>query len=165
MSDAFIYRVKAAQRDLIERCGGIERAVTITEFSKSQVGRWNNPNDPDLMPIGAVRALEADCCQPLVTAVMAEASGRRLSDPEAERQSEVNVLSAHAEVMRLSGELANSVAVAIADGHFTPTEATAVDRVAANLEKAMSDLRAMAAVVKARGGMSANLRLVGGEEG
>lgn len=165
MSDAFLYRVKAAQRDLIERCAGIERAVAITGFSKSQVGRWNNPNDPDLMPIGAVRALEADCCQPLITAVMAEAAGRRLTDPEAERQNDVNVLAAHAEVMRLSGELANSVAVAIADGHFSPTEATTVDRVAASLERAMSDLRAMAAVVKAQGGASANLRVVSGAEG
>lgn len=160
MSDAFLYRVKAAQRDLIERCGGIERAVSITGFSKSHVGRWNNPNDPDLMPIGAVRALEQDCGQPLITAVMAEASGRRLTDPEAERQSEVNVLTKHAEVMRLSGELANSVAVAISDGHFSPTEAASVDRVAASLEKATSDLRAMAAVVKAQGGMSAALRIV-----
>lgn len=160
MSDAFLYRVKAAQRDLIERCGGIERAVTITGFSKSHVGRWNNPNDPDLMPIGAVRALEQDCGQPLITAVMAEASGRRLTDPEGERQSEVNVLAAHAEVMRLSGELANKVAVSIADGHFTSTEVTAVDRIAAALEKATSDLRATAAVVKARGGMAASLHVV-----
>ncbi|WP_037437129.1 phage regulatory CII family protein [Sinorhizobium fredii] len=160
MSDAFIYRVKAAQRDLIERCGGIERAVTITGFSKSQVGRWNNPNDPDLIPIGAARALEQDCRQPLITAVMAEANGRRLTDPEAERQADVNVLTAHAEVMRLSGELANAVAAAISDGQFTPTEATAVDRVASSLERAMSDLRAMAAVVKSRGGVTAGLRLV-----
>ncbi|MEY9196617.1 hypothetical protein ABIA16_001733 [Sinorhizobium fredii] len=159
--DAFLYRVKAAQRDLIERCGGIERAVTITGFSKSQVGRWNNPNDPDLMPIGAVRALEQDCRQPLITAVMAEANGRRLSDPEADRQADVNVLTAHAEVMRLSGDLANAMAMAISDGHFTPTEASAVDRAASSLEKAMSELRAMAAVIKARGGMSATLRLVG----
>ncbi len=163
MSDAFLFRVKAAQRDLIERCGGIERAVTITGFSKSHVGRWRNPNDGDLMPIGAVVSLERDCQQSLVTAVMAEANGRRITDPETERQSDINVLTAHAEVMRQTAELANAVAVAIADGQVTNSEATIVDRFLASLEKSTSEMRAAVAVIKARGGAAAGLRVVGGE--
>ncbi|MFT2213101.1 hypothetical protein ACLJYM_14555 [Rhizobium giardinii] len=164
MSDAFLFRVKAAQRDLIERCGGIERAVEITGFSKSQVGRWNNPNDPDLMPVGAIRTLEADCGRALVTAVMAEANGRRLTDPEVERQADVSIMIAHAELMRHSAELAHSMAQAISDGHVTPTEAGQVDRVASMMEKAASDLRASLAVIKARGGEKAALRVVGDAE-
>ncbi|MDI7864326.1 hypothetical protein MRS76_20515 [Rhizobiaceae bacterium n13] len=161
MSDAFLYRVKAAQRDLIERCGGIGRAEALTGFSKSQVGRWNNPNDPDVMPLGAVKALECDCDRPLVTSVMAEATGRRLTDPDADRAAEVHVMTAHAELMRQSAELSHAMALAIADGHFTPSEATTVDRVASSLEKAASELRASMAVIKARGGSPAGLRVVG----
>ena len=161
MSDPFLYRVKAAQRDLIERCGGILRVETISGFSKSQVGRWNNPSDPDLMPIGAVRALEADCGVALVTAVLAEANGRRLSDPGAERAQEVCVMQSHAELMRHAAELANGMAIAIADGQVTPTEAQTVDRLAAGLERAASDLRASLASIKARGGVAAGLRVVG----
>lgn len=161
MSDAFLFRVKAAQRDLIERCGGIERAVDITGFSKSQVGRWNNPNDPDLMPVGAIRAMEADCGKALVTSVMAEANGRRLTDPEVERRADVSIMLAHAELMRQSAELSHTMAQAIADGHVSPSEAGQVDRVASMMEKAASDLRAALAVIKARGGERAELRVVG----
>ncbi|SMD18228.1 hypothetical protein [Rhizobium sp. RU36D] len=158
--DAFLYRMKAAQRDLIERCGGIARAESITGFSKSHVGRWNNPNDPDLMPVGAVRALEADCGQPLITSVMAEANGRRLTDPDLERQADVSIMTTHAETMLQAAELARTMAVVISDGHVSPSEATTVDRVAASLETALSDLRASLAQIKARGGGDASLRIV-----
>ncbi|WP_411033816.1 hypothetical protein [Shinella sp. BYT-45] len=161
MSDPFLYRVKAAQRDLIERCGGILRVETISGFSKSQVGRWNNPSDPDLMPIGAVRALEADCGAALVTGVLAEANGRRLTDPEEERAQNVCVMLSHAEVLRQAAELANGMANAIADGQVTPTEARNIDRLAAGLERAAHGLRASLAAVKARGGTAASLRVVG----
>lgn len=159
--DAFLYRLKAAQRDLIDRCGGIARAEAITGFSKSQVGRWNNANDPDLMPLGAVRALEKDCGSPLITTVMAEANGRRLTDPEAEKRAEVNVLSAHAEMMRQAAEVAHSVAMAVADGTVTPAEAATVDRSLAMMERATSEMRSALAVIKARGGEHAALRVVG----
>jgi hypothetical protein len=55
--DAFLYRIKAAQRDLIDRCGGIKRVVELVSSSKSEVGRWNNGGDPDLMPVGAIAVL------------------------------------------------------------------------------------------------------------
>ena len=159
--DAFLFRVKAAQRDLIERCGGIGRAEAITGFSKSQVGRWNNPNDPDLMPLGAVKALEGDCKYLLVTAVMAEANGCRLTDPEAERRAEATVFSTHAEVMRQAAEVAHSVSLAIADGEVTPAEAAVVDRALSQVERATSEMRAACAIIKARGGEKAGLRIVG----
>lgn len=159
--DAFLYRVKAAQRDMIERCGGIARAEAITGFSKSHVGRWNNPNDPDLMPLGAVRALEKDCGQPLITAVMAEANGRRLTDPEEERRAEVGVLTIHSEKMRMSAEVSYAMAQAIADGNISPAEATIVDRALAQEDRVNAEMRAALAVIKARGGEKAPLRVVG----
>lgn len=161
MSDPFLYRIKAAQRDLIERCGGIQRVEAISGFSKSQVGRWNNPSDPDLMPVGAIRALERDCGVALVTSVLAEVNGRRLTDPEAERAQDVCVMLSHAELMRQAAELANGMAVAIADGQVTPTEAQTIDRLAAGLERSASALRSALATIKARGGAAAGLRVVG----
>lgn len=163
MSDAWFHRVKAAQRDLIKHCGGIERAAEIASISKSHIGRMNNPADGELMTLAAVMLLEADCGEPMVTAVMAETNGRRLTDPEAERAVEVSVLSAHAEMMRGSAELANSMAIAIADGKVTPSEAHNIDRAAASLANATSELRAALAAVKARGGVKASLSVVSGE--
>lgn len=158
--DAFLFRLKAAQRDLIARCGGIARTEAIVHVSKSQVGRWNSPTDSDLMMLGAVMALEADCGEPLVTAVLAEANGRRLTDPEKSRQADVNVLAAHSEVMRHGAEVANSVSVAIADGTVTPAEASIVDRTLAEMERAVSAMRRSLAVVKANGGDRSELRVV-----
>ncbi|MEO2038943.1 MAG: phage regulatory CII family protein [Martelella sp.] len=164
ISNAWHYRIKAAQEDLIEAAGRIERAAEKSGYSKSEVGRWKNRADPSLMPINAVIALEADTGMPLVTAAMAELAGRRLSDPEAERASEVSVLQTHAELMHQTGELANTMAQAIADGKVTPTEAHAVDRVVRKLETAASELRSSLATVKAMGGTSAQLRVVGDGE-
>lgn len=160
-SEAWFHRVKAAQRDLIKLAGGIERAAEVTSISKSHIGRMNNPADGELMPLAAVVMLEADCGQPLVTAVLAETNGRRLTDPEAERAADVSVLSMHAELMRQSAELANGMAIAIADGRVTPAEAQSVDRICSSLQAATSELRAALAAIKAKGGASAALRVVG----
>ncbi|WP_319517261.1 phage regulatory CII family protein [uncultured Martelella sp.] len=160
ISEAFHHRIKAAQRDLIERCGGIERTASKVDFSKSQVGRWNSPADGEHMPVAAIVTLEADCGLPLVTAVLAEANGRRLSDPEAERAAEASIMKANAEVMRAASEFANSMALAIADGKVTPSEAQTCDRQAAAMEKVLSEMRRALAMVKAHGGEKAELRVV-----
>lgn len=161
VSEAWFHRVKAAQRDLIRLAGGIERAADLTSISKSHIGRMNNATDGELMPLSAVVALEADTGQPLVTAVLAETNGRRLTDPEAERVADVSVLSMHAELMRQTAEIANGMAIAIADGRVTPAEAQTVDRLCANLQNATTDMRASLAMVKAKGGAAAGLRIVG----
>ena len=161
VSEAWFHRVKAAQRDLIKLAGSIERAAEITSISKSHIGRMNNPADPELMSIGAIMALEADTGQPLVTAVMAETNGRRLTDPEAERAADVSIMASHAELMRQMAELSNGMALAIADGRVTPSEAHKIDRIASQLQLATSVLRTATAAVKASGGTAAALRIVG----
>ena len=161
VSEAWFHRVKAAQRDLIKLAGSIERAAEITSISKSHIGRMNNPLDPELMPLSAVVALEADTGQLLVTAVMAEANGRRLTDPEADRVADVSIMARHAELMRQVAELANGMALAIADGRVTPSEAQKVDRIAADLQQATAELRTAFAGIKAVGGTAAALRIVG----
>ncbi|MFD1328270.1 phage regulatory CII family protein [Mycoplana ramosa] len=163
MSDATMYRLKAAQRDLVEACGGVMRAAEKCGYSKSNVGRWFDPNDPTLMPLPAVITLEAECQRPFVTAVMAEANGRRLADPHQERAADVSVLTSHAEVMRQASELMNAMALAMEDGRITPAEATTVDRIASALDTASANLRSSLATVKARQGAAARLHVVGGE--
>ena len=160
--DVFVHRAKAAQRDLIDACGGIERVAAKCGYSKSEVGRWRAPGSPDLMSIDAVVLLERDCGRDFVTASMANANGRRLTDPDEERRADVNVLSAHAAKLRSSAEVANAMATAIEDGHLSPAEAAVIDRAAAAEELALSELRAALAVVKARGGVASMLSVVGG---
>lgn len=158
--DAFQYRLLAAQRDLIERCGTVERVAEKCGYSKSEVGRWRGGASPEFMPVGVIALLEGDCGHALVTSVLAEANGRRLTDPELERVSDVNVMTANADMLIRQAESAVALAQAFADGHVTPNEALIADRKLAEQERATSDLRAALAVVKARGGEKTSLKVV-----
>ncbi|MCF6112343.1 phage regulatory CII family protein [Mesorhizobium muleiense] len=158
ISSQWFYRLKAAQRDLIERCGTIERAAAIASLSKSQMGRFNNAGDPELMPLSAVLLLEAECGTPLVTSVMAELNGRRLADADAPGAANATMMAAHADVVVQFGELIAAAAMAFADGRLTPAELAGIDRGAAKLETALAELRKSAAAARGSGGLS----LVGG---
>jgi hypothetical protein len=70
-------------------------------------------------------------------------------------------MASHAELMRQTAELANSIAMAIADGKVTPTEAHTVDRIAASVQTATNEVRASLASIKAKGGVAAGLRVEG----
>lgn len=160
-SDAWFHRVKAAQRDLIKLAGGIDRAAEISSVSPSHIGRMNNPRDTDLMPLSVVYALESECGVPVVTQAMAELSGRRLSDPDAEYKANVNVLTSYSELMQKAAALMAAGATAMADGIVTPTEAHSMDREAASIERGLSNFRQALAVIKATGATKAGLRVVG----
>lgn len=150
-ADTRFYRLKAAQRDLIAYCGGILRAAEITSASKSEVGRWNNAADPDLMSFPATLALEAECGVPVVTTVMAELNGRRLADPDASEVAQTCLWQAQAEMVRTAAELMSAGALAMADGKVTSAEAMKLDRDAAKLERALADYRQAAAGIRAVG--------------
>lgn len=158
LSDAWFYRLKAAQRDLIKLAGGIERAADLTSISKSQVGRWNNAGDAEIMTLSAVLVLEAECGRPIVTSVMAELNGRRLADPQAERQAAACIFTAHADTARHAGELMSAAALAIADGQVTPAEADQLDRAAGVLDRSVSEFRKAVASIRGNG-----LKIVGGQ--
>lgn len=158
ISTAWAHRIKAAQRDLISRCGGIERAAEITSFGKSNVGRWNNSTDPDLMPLNAVLALEADAGVALVTSVMAGLNGRRLVEPDCEGRGPAAVYSMHAEAVRAAGDLMAAGAQAFADGVLTPAEMAVLDRAAGHVEGALGELRKAIGQGKADGPQVVDIR-------
>lgn len=161
MSDAFLNRLKAAQRDLIEDCGTLRRLEEKFGFSKTVAQRWGDSKHPDLMPLNVVRILEEDCGVPWVTSVMAEVTGRRLTDPDQERAASACIMQTHAELVRGFADLSTKLALAYADGQMTPAEATVADRAASAMEEDIRRFRNALAVVKAAGGSSAGLRVVG----
>lgn len=161
VNEYWVHRMKAAQRDLIKICGGIERAAEIASLSKSAMGRFNSAIDPDIMPIPAVIALEADCGQPVVTTVLAALQGRRLTDPEQDRAASRGVISAFAAKQQASADTGTEVALGMADGVFTIAEIRAADRKAAAEMEALQNLRASFAHAIAAGGAKADLKLAG----
>ena len=157
MSTAAIYRIKAAQQQLVALCGGIDDDELQKQAARSTLNRWANTNDPTLMPLNALIAMERMCGRPVVTAALAELAGRRLSDPDAETVPQVHVMTRHADAIVQAGELMAAGAAAFADGKVTPNEAAAIDRAAAQLERGLAEYRKALAGIRADGG----LRVVG----
>lgn len=153
-ANARLFRMKAAQRDLIAAAGGIERVAGIVGYSKSNVGRWNHGDSPDLMPIDAVWMLEAETGTPLVTAALAELSGRRLTDPRAEDEAAADIMRGYADLCGKASELMATMAAALADGRITPAEATAYDRRLSELSELIGTCRKQAAGVRGAGGFA-----------
>ncbi len=149
ISDAWFHRIKAATRDLVRLCGGIERAAEVAMLSKSVIGRCQNAGDPDILSLPAVLALEAECGVAMVTTAMADLQGRRLSDADADPASAGRVFARNATVMRAASELMAVSAAAATDGRCTPAEAEQMDRAAAELDRAIEPLRQDLAEVKA----------------
>lgn len=158
LKNAWFYRIKAAQRDLIALSGGIERAAEITSISKSHVGRWNHAQGTDLMPLNAVLMMEEHCDVAVVTTVMAELNGRRVTGEAEGAGVTVDVLSACAETVRHAGEVMSAGAIALADSKVTSAEAMTIDRAVSHLERCCTALRQTLAGVRA-----GDLKVVGGE--
>lgn len=148
INEAWFHRLKAAQRDLIKTCGGIERCAEITSTSKSQVGRWNNAADNDLMSLDVVYLLETECKILAITAALASLNGRRLADPDKVEKQNNDIMTGFSETVQQASELMNAGATAFADGRVTPTEAMAMDRAAAVLEAKAAKLRNALAAAK-----------------
>jgi len=163
LTDAWFYRIKAAQNDLIKYCGGVEKTASLVSMSKSQVGRYNNTLDPDMMPVHVVCQLEAQCGVPCVTSVMADLNNRRLSEPDSDDvRAAGDILNAHSEVVRSVGEVMSVGAQVFADGKVTGTEAIKLDKSASQVERHVSELRRKLSghITNARRGDPA-LRIIG----
>lgn len=163
MNDAWFYQVKAAQRDLIKMAGGIDRAVDLTGYAKSTVGRWNNPGDGDLMPLNAVRALEKETDQPLITTIMAHETGRKVLEPNGPITDAAALDQLVRSLLVEASEVATVGTLAGADGHLSPAEGTAIATPAARLAATARKIQQLAAAVQASGGAPASLRVVGDE--
>ncbi|BBE74340.1 phage regulatory CII family protein [Oharaeibacter diazotrophicus] len=154
--DQWLYRLKAATRDLVTLAGGFKRAAEVAKYSKSNVERWANTDDGAVIPLTAAMALERETGQPLVTEVMAEHAGRALTGPDGAGGQAAGVWGAHATAIRAAAEAAAVGAEAMADGRLTPAELAALERSYSELDRAVAGMRSD--IAAARGG----LKVVGG---
>ncbi|WP_234186440.1 hypothetical protein [Shinella sp. NM-101] len=153
-------RLLAAQRDLVEACGGIARVVERTGYSKSQVGRWNGGLERDLMPLAAVLMLEADAGRPLITAIMAEFHGRELSGEGEGGRNGITCLSAlNADLVEVCGQMMVETVRAKADGFVSSSESDRIRALSRRAETIRARIDAELAGIQASGGLS----VVGGK--
>src|SRR5690606_4565029 len=115
-ANARFFLLKAKQRDLIAACGGQIRSAEICHYGKSTVGRWADPNSPELMPLDALFALEEECGRYDMSEAIASARGRRLADcDEASAADNASIMSRQAEAAVHFAELMSAAAMAFAD--------------------------------------------------
>ncbi len=152
-------RLKAASRDLVGACHGIEAAGDIVGKGKSAVGRWVNINDEDYsMPIEAASAMErvtrGTPGWPQVTSELCRlAGGVFVPLPDAAAGDG----ELRAGVMQLSSELgdvARELDSALRDERITVREETAIHRQIDDLIAKAAELkRAVTLAVDRDGGV------------
>lgn len=147
---AWRLRIVAATRDLITECGGAERSAELLGVHPGSVYRYQQ--DKDLIPLLSAMVLEADCGRPYVTKVMADYSGHELTrSGDDDGGKRIDIDARHTAVMREFADVTHAVADARADGRFSPTDAERIDREAADLARAVDELREECAEIKAAG--------------
>lgn len=153
------FRLKAAQQELIGACGGIVRAAELCGYSKSHVGRWNNEDSPEWMPLDAADKLEQAVGKNLFTAAWLECRGLKLADPESREAKVACLTTEFAGLVTDFGAVLAEWAQAAADGHATPAEATRMRRQLPAIKERIAGLEQILAAVHAEGGLS----VVGGK--
>ncbi|GLR55154.1 hypothetical protein KYK30_31880 [Shinella yambaruensis] len=163
LTNAWFYQLKAGNRLLIKKNGGIESAADITSLSKSQIGRCHNDTDPELLPIPAVLRLEAECGEPVITRIMAGLHGRKISEPDSAGPDGECLLRANAELTKLFGEYGANIGIALSDLHVSPAEGARGIKDLQAVRDAIDDAIRILAGTRATGGASIVPIRMGGE--
>lgn len=150
--DEWFYRIKTATRALVKFIGTQDDAGAVAQVSQSQIQRWVDPRQPDLITLSAAMKLEAETGMSCITEVMAAQNGHHLVNADGTRVPSC-VVTGFAGVADEFGDLATRVAEALADGTISPNEHTAISDALASLAQA---------VAKAQGA-SGRIRAVAGE--
>ncbi len=152
-------RIKAATRDLVSACGGVERAASIVDMSKSEVSRWQSAGSmSSVIPVDAILALEAECGIAPVTAAMAAINGRALGDSaEAGLAARGTLLARQAASMAAEAKVAQVFAEIHEDGVTTESELDRLQRVVGEKQASDHEYQNTIAALRAE-----SLRVVGG---
>lgn len=150
--EAWFWRVKAAQRDLIERCGGVRRAAEIADCSPTWIGKCNTPNEDAFLSAVQKRRLEADAGEPLVSRVECELMGFEVAAPGGANSARADsAYAAHAALVAEFGDLLAGFAERVRDGEFSRCDGAATDRDLADIIRRAEDFRGLIARLAAGG--------------
>jgi hypothetical protein len=114
--------LKQAQADLVEDCGGLDRAAGLTRVRRTQMGRYTDPADPETnMPADVVQALELHCGNPHVSRFLLLAAGY-IAVPVPKKESHPELMRHLSGVLRKTGNLSGHACDAMADGKLSIKE-------------------------------------------
>ncbi|MDB5597408.1 MAG: hypothetical protein JWM36_4369 [Hyphomicrobiales bacterium] len=116
-------RLKAAFRDLVEASGGVNRAARVTRVNAPRISSCGSAQKPDFAALDVIADLEAECGQPIVSAMLADLAGFVLVPKEATTKPQGIIDHASAELMIKNGHVQIELGHALADGACTAEEA------------------------------------------
>lgn len=130
--------LKAAFRDLVALCGGVNRACGLTVGCQSKMSEAMSPAHMERMPtLRQIADLESECAAPVVTRFLADMAGYSLAPLVAKATAQT--MHAHlGQIIRDSGEFSASLAVALSDGSIDPAERA---KLISQLNHMMDDLQ------------------------
>ena len=164
LTNGWFYQLKAGNRLLIKKNGGITTSAEITSLSKSQIGRCHSDGDTELLPVPAQLRLEAECGDPVVTRIMAGLHGCKMTDPTEQKTSSACIVSESLELGARTGNYQRNTMQAASDMKISMNEARAGLRDLHEVEEKIAELKRMHIAILAQGGADvAALKLVGGE--
>ncbi|MFC5760551.1 hypothetical protein [Rhizobium sp. GCM10022189] len=164
LTNAWFHRLKAANRLLIKKNGGIEASAEITSLSKSQIGRCHSDGDTELLPLPAVMRLEAECGDYAVTRAMAEVHGCKVSDPREAKADGTSVMRGAVELGSRVAQYQHNHAIASMDFMLSRAELAQGVKDLQQIVDAAAELLNAYSHAMAKGGEEAPaLRLVGQE--
>lgn len=130
-------QLKRASELLVKSLGGIEAVAALLGKGSSTVGRWVNRNDGDSwINLHDLREAEANAKQPLVTMALCRMAGGVFVPNIAHGADEGTLAGLVMQLSKELGDVAGSIAAALADGECSPDEA----------EQALRELDEMARV-------------------
>lgn len=137
-SDAEFFRLKAAMKDLVQRCGGQKRAADLVGLAQSMVSYICTRENRAMFSPFAVFLLERECGDPVVTRAAAELQGFDLvGEGASTSRLPPNPYAAIADLSTEYSEVVQEFALRTADGVFSNADGAAMDRRIADIvEKA-----------------------------
>jgi len=118
--------LKAAVADLIECCGGLQRASEFARVSRSQLFRYSNDSEDDAtthMPADIVAVLERSCGHPVVTEWLAAEASCTLLTIQVGPVDDQAIPKDVAGIAASTSTLCSEFATAFMDGKIDATEA------------------------------------------
>lgn len=137
-SDTEFFRLKAAMKDLVQRCGGQTRAAEIVGLAQSMISTICARGTRAQFSPYALFLLERECGDPVVTRAAAELQGFDLvGEGASTSRLPPNPYAAIADLSTEYSEVVQEFALRTADGVFSNADGAAMDRRIADIvEKA-----------------------------
>lgn len=145
-------QLKRASELLVKSLGGIEAVAALVGKGSSTVGRWVNRNDADSwINLRDLREAEANAPEPLVTMALCRMLGGVFVPHVCHGADEGTLAGLVMQLSKELGDVAGSIAMALADGEVSAAEAERGLRELDDMARVQAQLRGVLESIRGAG--------------